>query len=57
MVSGDGDGLVPPTCVTDSTVLTQTAGLGLRARAVAPTINSATAPATARATFLRTNGR
>jgi len=56
-LSEDGDGLDSAAWVTDSTVLTQTAGLGLRARAVAATIKSATAPATASATFLPTNGR
>jgi len=43
--------------VTVWTVVTQTAGFGLRASAVAPSINTATAPTTASATFLPVIGR
>jgi hypothetical protein len=53
----DGDGLDSLAWVTDWTVLIQTAGLGLRARAVAPSINTAAAPATASASFLPVTGR
>jgi hypothetical protein len=38
-------------------VLTHTARFGLRARAVAPSINTATAPADASASFLPVIGR
>ncbi len=55
--SGDGDGLDSRAWVTDWTVVTHTAGFGLRASAVAPSNNRATAHATASASFLPVIGR
>jgi hypothetical protein len=56
-LSGEGDGLDSAGRATDCTVLTQTAGFGLRANAVAASISTATAPTAASASFRLVIGR
>lgn len=55
-VTGEGDGLAGPTCVTVSTVVTQTAGSGLPETADAATNRAAMAPATTSAGFTPPSG-